>query len=1123
MDTQSNRSAIQNMGNIKFHQTLAGYFLQKPLYLDEPTLIKPHVRKLVELPWQQTKAEMWDEVTGTLCNLDFIQAKAAAKMTYELVKDFNAVLQEIPDNAENIRKVKEWHERMDKYARDLIACANRALTIEELKIPDSIIPWTQKKTIAEIERMKNQPTRSDKLNAFLIFLGIELNNLQKYAAEIPSFSIQLAWNYSEDGPVGKEAEQFPVDRMRNLILYPQPVRPFWNPLPMVLKTCISESAGGRAISISADGKLAISDQIISGSFSNSCVLWDLCTGQAVKILKHAEPVQAVCITPDGKYALTSSGESTFTLWNTESGQVLKIIEGGINIVKAGGQMTFVSAITMTPDRKFALSGSLDNSIILWDLDTGQILKKLIGHTGYISSVSITPDGRFGLSGSWDTTCILWDLESGQSLKIFRGHDKMISSLSMTPDCRIAVSASWDKKCIVWNLVSGQMVKIFKEHTNLIHSVDITADGRLAVSGSSDNTCLLWEPETGQVIKKLTWHYADYNSVKITPDGTRVFSASKYAFILWNSENGHWLKKEQEDVGSDIWINSITPDRKYAVTASAGKSCIKWNLDSGKIEKILDGHISTVLKISTVPESNCAISCSNDRTCILWDLDSGTALKSLQTGDEYGYSEIVTTPDGKRAFVTSDHSWFFWNLKTGQAVKNPSESSSVNVILTPDGRLAVYDYILLDLETGRELHTYNGLLNWPVLYTPDGKRIISGSSYGDLTILNPETGEELKRFSGHKKFVSTLGISPDGRFLFSGSGDHTCILWDLTEGKIVTKLSGFAGYDDAIHFTPDAKRAVLIQEGTAGYFDNSIILLDLDSGETIARFAGTFQIEKTAIFPGGIIGCCHSDLELPGQTAILHLHRDLLRPGQAIVTARHIWDFEGHRFRGPFADCPLCGTRFQPGNHMVDTIRRILLDNHIGPDDSPCLSLPCEAWDEPALLSNCPGCGEILKFNPFLNKGMDNARIEVLSKEFKKTEEEQIQHSINEEQKIQNNLGIYAMQFGEFEKAYEYFFKLVYNENLVWKEKCKLIYKSNFLLSLLQLNKEAAYLNTLKLLNKTEVQDEKIQKIIRCYVSWKKAQKLQKSRLPFFKRVFDRGNQTSVPLKFDFPPGEYDFD
>ena len=63
--------------NTNYHKNLADYFKQQPLDLDENEKA-PNTRKLVELPWHQTKAEMWDEVSETLCDLYFIQAKCSA-------------------------------------------------------------------------------------------------------------------------------------------------------------------------------------------------------------------------------------------------------------------------------------------------------------------------------------------------------------------------------------------------------------------------------------------------------------------------------------------------------------------------------------------------------------------------------------------------------------------------------------------------------------------------------------------------------------------------------------------------------------------------------------------------------------------------------------------------------------------------------------------------------------------------------------------------------------------------------------------------------------------------------------------------------------------------------------
>lgn len=125
-----------------YHTNLSHYFKAQILFFDGDNQKQTNIRRCMELPFQQTKAGLWDEVTDTICNLDFIQAKAVAKMTYDLVKDFNDVLEVIPDNAENIRQEKTRKARMDKYTRDLIACSKGEITADELEVPESIIPWS---------------------------------------------------------------------------------------------------------------------------------------------------------------------------------------------------------------------------------------------------------------------------------------------------------------------------------------------------------------------------------------------------------------------------------------------------------------------------------------------------------------------------------------------------------------------------------------------------------------------------------------------------------------------------------------------------------------------------------------------------------------------------------------------------------------------------------------------------------------------------------------------------------------------------------------------------------------------------------------------------------------------
>jgi WD40 repeat protein len=75
-----------------------------------------------------------------------------------------------------------------------------------------------------------------------------------------------------------------------------------------------------------------------------------------------------------------------------------------------GHTIYVKSVAFSPNGRFALSGSLDKTLRLWDLKTGECLRTLTGHTGGVSSVAISPEGRFALSGSWDKTLRLWEFE-----------------------------------------------------------------------------------------------------------------------------------------------------------------------------------------------------------------------------------------------------------------------------------------------------------------------------------------------------------------------------------------------------------------------------------------------------------------------------------------------------------------------------------------------------------------------------------------------------------------------------------------------------------------------------------------------------------------------------------------
>ena len=887
------------------HNLLADLGWQQ--FMRGPESMDPYFIKW--LPRHLLKLERWDDLVNLLCNLEYIQEKAAAKLTYHLVEDFNRTLQYLPDNAENVREENERQSRMDRYTHELVLYAEGEIDV--LGVPESISLWSEEKINSEIERMKTYPSRLDRLKDFLNFLGQEAGNLHNYAHEFSHFATQQAWNYADSGPVGETAGKASHEIINKLLLRTASTRPLWNPLPLAILTIKGHTSSVSSVAITPNGKRAI-----SGSWDKTCILWDLYSGQEIKTLKgHTDEVSSVDITPDSKRAISGSEDKTCILWDLDSGQVIHTLNG---------HNSEITSVAITPDAKKAISGSWDKTCILWDLDSGQPLKTLKGHTSFVTSVAITPNGKKAFSGSRDKTCILWDLDSGKVIHTLKKHKHDITSVAITPDGKIAISCSYDKTCILWELDSGQVIQTLKEHISEVVSVGITPDGKRAISSSGDNTCLLWDLSSGKVIKILKGHTEEISSVAITPDSKRIISGSRdKTCILWDLYSGHVIETQKGQI-DEVSAVAITPNGKRAIFSFGDKTCRLWDMNSRKAIKTMNGHSSLVTSVAISPDIKRAITGSYDKTCILWDLSSGQPIHTL-----YGHTSIVTsvtmTPDGKNAFSgSSDRTCIFWDLNTGKVVHT--------------------------------LKGHNDCVN-SVAITPDGKNAISGSSDRTCILWDLSSGKVINVMNRHTSWVFAVSITPDGKYAISGSNDKTCILWDLNVGQAIKILNGHIDGVKSVAITPDGKRVF------SGSWDNTCILWDLESEEKVGMFVTNSRIITVSLFLCGILLS-----ESSGEISILNIRKELLCPHRSIITLRKIWDFKKHRHLLLSADCPLCGNRFAPPTSVSATIETITKKARLKPGQSPCLELPKEAWEEPGLLGNCPKCGGELKFNPFVVGG-----------------------------------------------------------------------------------------------------------------------------------------------------------
>ncbi|GAA4381576.1 hypothetical protein GCM10023088_46210 [Actinomadura verrucosospora] len=623
---------------------------------------------------------------------------------------------------------------------------------------------------------------------------------------------------------------------------------------------------------------------IVGAGSSGCLLvWELDTGRRVRTIPTGNwVISQIRVTRDGRHALV--GKDSLQAWDLVTGE------------RTGpwrGRRSGTDAICLTPDGAFALTAGRRDSMHLWEVATLRRVRTFPGprdEKGHsvMNAVCVSPDGRHALSAYGGPLLCLWDLVTGQTVWKTEIPDEMdgrllhnASLVHVTPDGRHAVAAFPRGVVVTLDMATGRITHTFADPSSpALKKMCVTPDGRHLLM--IDGVLRLWELDTWRCVRTMSAP-PDPRSACVAPDGRRVVIGPDHgrprvldlgrrrpAPLQICRPRSHG---ELSGLDSHVRAQAAEAERQIGARryteAAATLERLRSTPDLGGSAPALDAWHRLALVSARV-----GVRAS-------WHLGTLAA----HTGP---VTCLDVTPDGERAVSAgADGAVRVWDVAARRLVHRlVEESPGVRARLTPDGRRCVTastgdELNVWDLSAGRLVRTLRtgasgrGRLI-AVCTSPDGRHVVTaGAREGggeEIRLWNIESGRTTILHGGREGGpgvppacdVTALTVTPDGRHLIIGGWNDVRDLFGDAEATATSWVDDAAG----VSMTRDGRHVLSVSPGTYPSGDSVLLLHPL--GDLSIEAYGTGVTAACATVDGrwGLTGSANGavtmwDLRRPG--------------------------------------------------------------------------------------------------------------------------------------------------------------------------------------------------------------------------------------------------------------------
>lgn len=467
---------------------------------------------------------------------------------------------------------------------------------------------------------------------------------------------------------------------------------------------------------SRDGRM-----LATGGREGHLSLWRLPTGELHQVIEtNGGAIRSLAFSPDGKFLASGHEDLAIRVWSIDSHAKLHLqrtLRGHTQTIWSvafGPSLADQLALRRASQRgespretrQLLVTGSSDQTVRVWDVETGHTLYMLRGQPRVLAAHVIhqlppAPPGDIGApqqspewllaAAGYDQLIHLWQ-GRGNAVngphRVLRGANGPLYAVAVSPDGRHVVAGGYDMKIYLWDREGGQLRQILHGHTNCVYSLAFHPDGKLLASGSGDGTIRLWsvaavEGEPGRMVdavlpvQPVAVLQADLDVVHdldFSPDG-RILArgGSDHLLRVWDMTQSHYpeLIEErrvvQDESEEDIFAVAFSPDG--STVACSGNHYI--HLVHAAREEVapllLQHHTAWIYSVAFSPDGETLASSGADCTVCLWDAANGTLRAVLRGHGETVY-KVAFTPDGSAVVSSSfDGTIRFWDSQSGDCL------------------------------------------------------------------------------------------------------------------------------------------------------------------------------------------------------------------------------------------------------------------------------------------------------------------------------------------------------------------------------------------------------------------------------------------------------------------------